>query len=32
MIIFPSQVVHWVHPYGGERPRITLSWNFARMP
>jgi hypothetical protein len=30
MIIFPSQVVHWVHPYGGERPRITLSWNLTR--
>jgi hypothetical protein len=30
MIIFPSQVVHWVHPYGGKRPRISLSWNLAR--
>lgn len=27
MIIFPSQVVHYVSPYKGERPRITLAWN-----
>jgi hypothetical protein len=30
MIIFPSQVVHWVHPYFGTRPRLTLAWNFRR--
>ena len=27
MIIFPSQIIHAVNPYGGSRPRITLSWN-----
>ena len=29
MIIFPSQLVHHVHPYTGDEPRITLAWNFA---
>jgi hypothetical protein len=27
MLIFPGRLVHCVNPYGGERPRITLSWN-----
>ncbi|MEH6405116.1 MAG: putative 2OG-Fe(II) oxygenase [Sneathiella sp.] len=27
MIIFPSDVVHLVTPYQGDRPRITLAWN-----
>lgn len=27
MVLFPSQMVHFVHPYTGERPRITLAWN-----
>ncbi|MEM7171063.1 MAG: putative 2OG-Fe(II) oxygenase [Pseudomonadota bacterium] len=27
MIIFPSKLVHCVNPYGGERPRITFSWD-----
>jgi len=27
MLIFPSEVVHYVSPYLGERPRITLAWN-----
>lgn len=27
MLIFPSQLVHSVNPYGGNQPRITLSWN-----
>ncbi len=27
MIIFPGQLVHAVNPYGGKRPRITMSWN-----
>ncbi len=27
MLIFPSQLVHAVNPYTGNRPRITLSWN-----
>jgi len=29
MIIFPSQLVHHVHPYTGDEPRITLAWNFS---
>jgi len=28
MIIFPSQLVHFVNPYTGHSPRITLAWNF----
>jgi len=27
MVIFPSQMVHFVHTYTGERPRITIAWN-----
>lgn len=27
MIIFPSQLVHAVNPYAGQRPCITISWN-----
>ena len=27
MLIFPSQTVHHVTTYTGERPRITVSWN-----
>jgi hypothetical protein len=27
LLIFPSQYVHSVNPYGGTRPRITMSWN-----
>ncbi|HKQ24812.1 MAG TPA: putative 2OG-Fe(II) oxygenase [Burkholderiales bacterium] len=27
MLIFPSELVHSVNPYLGDRPRITLSWN-----
>ena len=30
MLVFPSALVHSVHPYGGKRPRITLSWNINR--
>jgi len=29
MIIFPSQVMHYVNPYIGDSPRITLSWNIS---
>lgn len=29
MIVFPSELVHHVHPYTGDKPRITLAWNFA---
>jgi hypothetical protein len=28
MFGFPSQLVHFVHLYRGERPRITVAWNF----
>lgn len=28
MIIFPSELVHHVHPYTGDEPRITIAWNF----
>jgi hypothetical protein len=27
MALFPSQLVHYVHPYTGRRPRITLAFN-----
>ncbi len=30
MLIFPSGLVHAVNPYGGRRPRISLSWNINR--
>ncbi len=30
MLIWPSEVVHCVSPYTGERPRITLAWNISR--
>ena len=29
MIIFPSQLMHYVNPYTGDAPRITLSWNIS---
>jgi gentisate 1,2-dioxygenase len=28
MIIFPGQLVHFVNPYTGRSPRITLARNF----
>ncbi|MFZ0486184.1 MAG: putative 2OG-Fe(II) oxygenase [Arenicellales bacterium] len=27
MLLFPGPLVHFVHPYNGTRPRITMSWN-----
>jgi hypothetical protein len=27
MVLFPGQAVHFVTPYRGKRPRITMSWN-----
>jgi hypothetical protein len=27
LLCFPSEYVHLVNPYNGERPRITMSWN-----
>lgn len=29
LLIFPSEYVHTVYPYGGERPRMTMSWNIS---
>lgn len=28
MMMFPSWAIHHVHPYVGDKPRITLAWNF----
>jgi uncharacterized protein (TIGR02466 family) len=30
MVIFPSWLYHWVHPYTGQAPRIAVSFNVAR--
>lgn len=27
MVIFPSEIVHHVHPYTGDEPRISIAWN-----
>jgi uncharacterized protein (TIGR02466 family) len=27
LVVFPSWLYHWVHPYVGERPRIAISFN-----
>jgi len=27
LLIFPAEYIHGVNPYGGTRPRITMSWN-----
>lgn len=27
MLLFPGKAVHFVSPYRGQRPRLTLSWN-----
>ncbi|MDJ0948543.1 MAG: putative 2OG-Fe(II) oxygenase [Alphaproteobacteria bacterium] len=32
MIIFPGQLVHFVTPYFGARPRITIAWNINNQP
>ncbi len=29
MIAFPSPLIHFVHPYLGKRPRITIAWNLS---
>jgi hypothetical protein len=29
LVVFPSWLYHWVHPYTGERPRIAISFNAA---
>ena len=27
LVVFPSWLYHWVHPYSGEKPRIAISFN-----
>lgn len=27
MLLFPSNIVHFVHPYTGHKPRMTIAWN-----
>src|SRR3954471_22650716 len=27
LVVFPSWLYHWVHPYAGETPRIAISFN-----
>jgi uncharacterized protein (TIGR02466 family) len=31
MVVFPSWLHHWVHPYVGAAPRIAISFNVARV-
>jgi hypothetical protein len=30
IVIFPSWLYHWVHPYAGHTPRIAVSFNVTR--
>ena len=32
MLIFPAEYIHSVNPYGGTRPRISMSWNITLKP
>jgi hypothetical protein len=32
MILFPAEFLHFVNPYAGDRPRITLAWNICGGP
>lgn len=32
LLMFPSEFVHFVHPYRGRRQRITLAWNISPGP
>jgi len=32
LVIFPSWLYHWVHPYTGQTPRIAISFNAASAP
>lgn len=27
MVLFPSNLIHYVHPYTGDKPRITIAWD-----
>ena len=29
MLLFPAECLHFVHPYAGNRPRITVAWNIS---
>jgi len=31
MILFPGQAIHFVSPYHGNRPRLTMSWNLNKV-
>jgi hypothetical protein len=32
LLMFPSEVIHFVTPYTGKSPRITLAWNIDSKP
>ena len=32
LVIFPSWLYHWVHPYTGQTPRIAISFNATQAP
>src|SRR5436190_8423751 len=32
LVIFPSWLYHWVHPYTGQTPRIAISFNATSVP
>ena len=32
LVVFPSWLYHWVHPYAGESPRIAISFNASLAP
>jgi len=32
LVIFPSWLYHWVHPYTGQTPRIAISFNATSAP
>ena len=32
LVLFPSWLYHWVHPYSGRTPRIAISFNVTVAP
>jgi uncharacterized protein (TIGR02466 family) len=32
LVLFPSWLYHWVHPYTGQTPRVAVSFNATRVP
>ena len=32
LVVFPSWLYHWVHPYAGQTPRIAISFNATLAP